>query len=152
MKTFARCDCRLCRAKSRVRGANWAIFWLRSHQPSPIFLKLLPHLLHCTGPPTLLCSSVSSTSYSFFTHSSTHQSTNTHPHCSSKRSLPLLQLPSPLLRLPAIIELCPFLTKHSTYSCSHLPCLSFPRAKSPFFPHLLRSLTLIAFFSAQPPI
>ena len=35
--------------------------------PSPIFLKLLPHLLHCTGPPTLLCSSVSSTSYSFFT-------------------------------------------------------------------------------------
>ena len=118
--------------------------------PSPIFLKLLPHLLHWT----LLCSSVSSTSYSFFTLTPILRPSNppTLIHCSSKRSLPLLQLPSPLLRLPAIIELCPFLTKHSTYSCSHLPCLSFCRAKSPFFPHLLRSLTLIAFFSAQPPI
>ena len=85
--------------------------------PSPIFLKPLPHLLHCTGPPTLLCSSVSSTSYSFFTLAPILRPSNppTLIHCSSKRSLPLLQLPSPLLRLPAIIELCPFLTKHNMY-------------------------------------
>ena len=42
----------------------------------------------------------------------------------------LLQPPSPPLRLPTIIELRPFLTKpYTTYSCSHLPCLSFCRAK-----------------------